>query len=98
MYKYRITTTKNSTTEWYQKDPVIEAHLIESYINTEVMSMTTISDETSNDVSILIKEVTFLDEKSFLGFKADPLVTAYINSRNAYEYNNSIVRIKENIV
>lgn len=97
MYKYRIITIKSNTIEWYQKDPVLEAHLTESYINTGIMTLTTVSNESSDGTDILIKEVTFVDEESFRSFKSDPLVIAYIQGRNEYESINSIVRIKENI-
>jgi hypothetical protein len=97
MYKYRITTIKNSTIEWYQKDPVLEAHLTESYINTGIMTLTTVVSESHDDTDVIIKDVTFLDEESFLNFKSDPLVIAYIQGRKAYEASNGIVRIKENI-
>jgi len=97
MYKYRITTIKDSTVQWYQKDPEIQAHLDEVYINTGLMSLTTVVNETSNSMDMLIKEVTFLDEESFLKFKADPIVSSYIAGRKVYETNNTIIRIKENI-
>ena len=97
MYKYRITTTKNRTIEWYQKDSVLEAHLAETYINTGIMTLTTVVSETADDVDVLSKEVTFLDEASFLSFKSDPLVITYIQGRNEYETINGIVRVKENI-
>lgn len=97
MYKYRITTIKSSTIEWYQKDPVLEAHLTESYINTGIMTLTTVSSESSDGTDVLIKEVTFVDEGSFLNFKSDPLVNAYIQGRKEYEAINGIMRVKENI-
>jgi len=97
MYKYRITTIKNRTIEWYQKDPVLETHLAETYINTGIMTLTTVVSETADDLDILIKEVTFLDGASFLIFKSDPLVITYIQGRKEYETINGIVRFKENI-
>ncbi len=98
MYKYRIVTIKNVNIEWYPKDPSLETHLNETYINTGIMSLVTISNESSNSTDILTKEVTFINEESFVRYKTDPLIVEYIVGRNAYEANNSIVRIKENIV
>jgi hypothetical protein len=58
---------------------------------------TLISEESADGMDILIKEITFLDEASFLQFKSDPIVVLYIAERNEYELNNSIIRFKEDI-
>lgn len=97
MYKYRITTIKSSAVEWYQKDPILEQYLEDTYRIPEKMSSAIIVEESTDDTDVLVKEVTFIDQATWQEFRSDPMVELYLDNRRTYENEHSIIRFREDI-
>lgn len=96
MYKYRITTIRLDTSiPWYTKDPTVVNHIQTTYHDTGMKSSEIFDDSSDDNINII--EVTFVDIESYIVFVSDPIVTAYIDDRRAYEESNGIIRFREDI-